>query len=99
MKRTILKGATVIDGTGAPPAVADIAIEGESIAEVGVGLDGDDAHDATGRWVLPGLIDCHVHGMTASINMMRRRTAPRYLPFYAATANLTATPRDRGTHC
>jgi imidazolonepropionase-like amidohydrolase len=62
-----LVGGTVIDGTGAAP-VADgvVVVTGERIACVGTAADcpvPDDARrvDARGRWIIPGLIDAHVH--------------------------------------
>ncbi|MBT4983410.1 MAG: amidohydrolase family protein, partial [Ilumatobacter sp.] len=63
MTRTIWSNGTVLDGTGAAPSVADIAIEGDRIVEIGSNLDGDESIDCTGRLVTPGLIDCHVHFM------------------------------------
>lgn len=73
--RLILRGAIVIDGTGAPPrGPADIVIEGSRIAEiVGVGVPGvaideegrpGDATreiDVSGMYVLPGFVDLHLH--------------------------------------
>lgn len=64
MKKTAIVGATVIDGTGAPPIEAGVVlIEGERIAAVGrIPVPPQAAIvDATGRFLLPGLIDCHVH--------------------------------------
>src|SRR4249919_3212565 len=64
---TVLSGATVIDGRGGPPAVgADVVITGERIAAVGpVGTTERPAGalviDCRGKFVLPGLIDVHVH--------------------------------------
>jgi hypothetical protein len=52
--RTLLTGGLVFDGTGAPPAQADVLIEGGRIIEVGPGLDGDEAVDVAGRHLLPG---------------------------------------------
>ena len=31
----IIRGGTVVDGTGAPPVTADVAVDGDRIAEVG----------------------------------------------------------------
>ena len=35
--RVIIKGGTVVDGTGAPGRIADVAIEGDRIVEVEIG--------------------------------------------------------------
>ena len=51
MTRTIWSNGTVLDGTGAAPSVADIAIEGDRIVEIGSDLDGDESIDCTGRLV------------------------------------------------
>jgi N-acyl-D-amino-acid deacylase len=61
---TLIHGGQVIDGSGGPAFVADVALLGDSIAAVGQ-LDGAGAKtwiDATGLVVAPGLIDAHVHG-------------------------------------
>jgi N-acyl-D-amino-acid deacylase len=59
----LLRGGTVVDGTGAPGRPADVAVEGERIAAVGPGLAGaaDRVLDVTGRVVAPGFIDMHSH--------------------------------------
>lgn len=65
----ILKNATLIDGTGAKPIERGvIVIEGDKIIFAGKTEDwktpeGKEAHeiDLTGRTIMPGLIDCHVH--------------------------------------
>jgi imidazolonepropionase-like amidohydrolase len=73
--RLILRGVTVIDGTGAPPrGPADIVIENDRIAEIswvgypGVPIDEDDRPgdadheiDLTGHYVMPGFVDMHAH--------------------------------------
>lgn len=74
-KRLVLRGATVIDGTGAPPwGPVDIVVEdGRIAAIVGVGasLDtinpnrrpaaGDHEIDCHGKFVTPGFVDSHAH--------------------------------------
>jgi N-acyl-D-amino-acid deacylase len=59
----LLRGGTVIDGTGAPRSRADVRIEGERIVAIGVGLaeEGAMVLDATGKIVAPGFIDVHTH--------------------------------------
>jgi len=59
--RIVLHGGRVFDGTGADAADADVVLEDGRIVEVGPGLDGDSGVDVSGRTLLPGLFDCHVH--------------------------------------
>ena len=58
----IIRGGTVIDGTGAPARTADVAIDDGVITEVGQ-LDGDAERtiDAAGLIVTPGFVDIHCH--------------------------------------
>ena len=74
-RRLVIRGAIMIDGTGAPPAgPVDIVIEQDRIARIeGVGYarlpikeqgrpaKGDYEIDATGMYVLPGFINSHAH--------------------------------------
>src|SRR5260370_16062317 len=60
---TVLRGAQLVDGTGAPPRPADVVIEGDRIAAVeapGTGGSGD-VIDLDGLALAPGFIDCHTH--------------------------------------
>ena len=59
----LLRGGTVVDGTGGARFVADVLVEGDRVAAVGAGLDGRGAEviDVTGRIVAPGFIDVHTH--------------------------------------
>ena len=58
----ILRGGTVIDGTGAPARTADVALQGDRIAAVGR-VDGTARReiDAGGALVTPGWVDVHTH--------------------------------------
>ena len=58
---TVLKGGTVVDGTGRPGFVADVAMAGDRIVAIGTGLTGDHVIDVSGLVVAPGFIDIHTH--------------------------------------
>jgi N-acyl-D-aspartate/D-glutamate deacylase len=62
MDRIVIKGGTLIDGTGAPPRELNVKIENGRILETG-DLSGGEAKfiDANGLTVMPGLIEGHNH--------------------------------------
>ena len=64
---TLIRGGTVIDGTGRPAFAADVAISGGRIAAIGDLPATSAAHviDAVGRTVTPGFIDIHRHADAA----------------------------------
>ncbi len=57
----VIRGGTVVDGTGAPGRSADVAITGSRISDVGTRLQGDRVLDASGQVVSPGFVDIHTH--------------------------------------
>jgi N-acyl-D-aspartate/D-glutamate deacylase len=61
MADLVIRGGTLVDGTGAPGRPADVAIEGERIAAIGERLSGARTLDASGCVVAPGFIDIHTH--------------------------------------
>jgi N-acyl-D-amino-acid deacylase len=62
MHDLVIRGGTVVDGTGTAPREADIGIDGGTIAEVGrIAERGRDEVDARGRLVTPGFVDIHTH--------------------------------------
>ncbi len=62
MHDCLIKGATIVDGTGASPRNGDIAIAGGKIAAVGK-VDGPakETIDAAGAYATPGWVDVHTH--------------------------------------
>ena len=62
----VIRGGTLIDGTGAPPRTADVGIAGGRIVEVGrvggvAGARASRTVDADGALVTPGFVDIHTH--------------------------------------
>ncbi|SPJ32634.1 N-acyl-D-amino-acid deacylase family protein [Kushneria phyllosphaerae] len=72
----LIRGARVLDGTGAPALQADVAISGERIAALGdlEGASAGQVIDAHGCYLAPGFIDVHTHDDT---NVIR---TPEMLP-------------------
>lgn len=58
----VIRGGTVVDGTGTGPIEADVGVSGARIAAVGRNLGrGTREIDARGRIVTPGFVDIHTH--------------------------------------
>ena len=58
----ILRGATVYDGSGTPGRTADVAVRDGRIAELGrVAGAARETVDASGRALMPGIVDLHTH--------------------------------------
>jgi len=63
MHDLVIRGGTLVDGTGAPSRPADVAVDGGRVTDVGV-LDDSAARrtiDADGLVVTPGFVDLHTH--------------------------------------
>ena len=58
----IIRGGTLVDGTGAAPVVGDIGVQGDRIVAVGK-VEGKARReiDATGLVITPGWVDIHTH--------------------------------------
>lgn len=93
MTRTVFTGGRVFDGTGAPLAEADVVVEDGRILAVGPGLDGDEAVDCTGKAILPGLFDVHVHIAFSyeDFDEVRLMHEPFSLRFFRVAENLRRT--------
>jgi len=88
--RRVFTGGSVVAPDGSA-TVADVLIEGDHIVEVGSGLDADEAVDVTGKHILPGLFDVHIHlGMPHIDFVARARQAPGLL-YYQAIASMQQT--------
>jgi N-acyl-D-aspartate/D-glutamate deacylase len=61
MNELVIRGGTVVDGTGAPSIRADVGITGGRITEVGDDVQGTRVLEADGHIVAPGFIDIHTH--------------------------------------
>jgi N-acyl-D-aspartate/D-glutamate deacylase len=57
----VIRGGTVVDGTGVEPRRADVAVSGGRITEIGPDLHGERELDADGCMVAPGFVDIHTH--------------------------------------
>ncbi len=103
--RLVIRGATIIDGTGAPAqGPVDIVIENNRIREIrSVGYPkvaiketsrppkGTKEIDASGMYVLPGFVDCHAH-----IGGAAQGTPAEYV-YKLWMANGVTTIRDPGS--
>ena len=71
----VIRGGNVVDGTGREPFAADVAIDGDTIVEIGsVAGTGKEEIQADGQCVSPGFIDLHTH-LDAQIGWDRHVTS------------------------
>ena len=58
----LIRGGSIVDGSGSEPVPGDLAIKDGLIAAVGE-IEGESKQeiDATGQMVTPGFIDIHTH--------------------------------------
>ena len=62
MHDMIIRGGTIVDGTGDAPYQADIAVDGNNITAIGdIAGPARTVIDASGRIVTPGFVDIHTH--------------------------------------
>ena len=97
MTQSLIFNGTLIDGRGGPP-IADGAVLVEEGRIVAAGARASvtarpdaTAIDARGGWILPGLIDTHVHVMLEGLNIPRMLTTPFSYNFYKALSHMRRT--------
>lgn len=88
----IIKNINLIDGTGKDiQRRVDIKIENHVISEIGTHLNGDNIIEGNGQYLLPGMIDSHVHVMLEMEPLERRLATPFSYNFYKAIDHLKRT--------
>ena len=79
----VLRGGRVVDGSGLPSYLADVAIKNGKIFEVGrVKANGSKTIDVDGLVVAPGFIDHHTHGCPDPMGSVRHCGAPAWHYLY-----------------
>jgi N-acyl-D-amino-acid deacylase len=62
MHDLVIRGGTIVDGSGKPSFTGDVAIDGGLITAVGsIAAQGREEIDASGKIVTPGFVDIHTH--------------------------------------
>lgn len=59
----LIKNGLIVDGSGKPAVKADVAVKGDKVVKIAPKIEEEakDSYDAAGKYVIPGLIDPHVH--------------------------------------
>jgi hypothetical protein len=100
----LLRNGTVVDPTSAREGVMDLAVAEGRIAAVAPGIDpaqAGEVFDVTGQYVLPGLVDLHVHasawlGGRPSHKMLAAAGVTTALDMSGPLESVTAIARDYG---
>ncbi|MCF7936882.1 MAG: hypothetical protein K9L28_11130, partial [Synergistales bacterium] len=101
----LIKNGRIIDPAGGWDGKGDIGLDGRRVAEVGEELDATDAAqvvDAAGRWIVPGIIDPHMHvsswiGGAPGLRMMAREGVVTALDMAGPVADIIENVRDHGS--
>lgn len=96
--RVVLRGGTVVDGDGMRRA--DVAVEGDTIVQVGEVAAGPDDHviDCRGRYILPGFVDAHSHadGLLEDESVQRALLKQGVTTVIAGQDGVSYAPGDGG---
>lgn len=100
MSKVLIRGGTLI--TADRTFLADVIIDGERISSIGQNLSEDDAEviDATGKFILPGGVDPHVHldlPMFDTVSSDDYYTGGKAAAFGGTTTVLDFVPQDYPT--
>jgi imidazolonepropionase-like amidohydrolase len=85
MANVLITGGLVFDAVHGDTRRGDVRIENGVIAAVGPGLAANDATviDAAGGFVMPGMMDCHVHLLSSSAPDFATRALKELIPYTA----------------
>lgn len=89
--RTLFKGGQIFDSASGELASGDLVVAGGRVVATGTGLDGDVLVDCTGKTLLPGLFDCHVHVTSVGPDLLRSLNRPFSYKYFEAAENLRRT--------
>ena len=88
----ILKNAHVVDPSVELDGVVDVLIEGDKIARVAenIEVEGAEVRDLSGKYLVPGLVDMHVHLRDPGYEhkaraLLSRAASPAYAPCLTPT--------------
>ncbi len=94
-----LVGGTLIDGNGQDPlAEAVVVIEGSTIRKVGkkgeVDIPADcETIDVTGKTIMPGMFDCHVHITAITVDIQKNLFTPKIVNIFQTAEMMKRTLR------
>lgn len=94
----VVKGGSIVDGTGAEPFGGDLAIDDGRISAIGGKIaDGRTVIDATGLIVSPGFVDIHTHldaqiGWDQDLTPSNGTASPRRCSATAVSPSRRASP-------
>src|SRR5574340_73207 len=95
--RTLIRGGTLVTATRTHDA--DLLIDGDTIAEIGVGLSSEGAAviEATGKLIMPGGVDPHTHfdlPMFGTVSSDDHYTGHKAAAFGGTTTAIDFIPQD-----
>lgn len=73
----VLREAMVLDRGGGFTGPTDILVENGRVSALSPGLRSEaDSYDFRGLWVLPGMVDCHLHAIATSLDTLELLRTP-----------------------